>query len=259
MAPGADRMVEGNHITVTGLSKGFPRGDGQILPVLEEVSFCAGAHQFCCLLGVSGCGKSTILNVIAGLVSPDSGSVHIGGKDLGSTDFRIGYVFQKPRLLNWRTARQNLEFVLRAREIDKCEWRDRTDYYIDLVGLSGFADYYPLALSGGMQQRLALARALVIGPELLLMDEPFSNLDELTARRLRRELLRIWKEERKTVLFVTHNALEAVYLADKVILLTQRPGRVMKEILVDVPRDREMEDTRLIKLQKEIVSSLGIE
>ncbi|MBI2369685.1 MAG: ABC transporter ATP-binding protein [Deltaproteobacteria bacterium] len=246
-------------IQIANLTKSFSRQDGSTLRVLDGVTFHAEENEFCCLLGVSGCGKSTVLNILAGLVPPDAGEIRLDGQGLDTHRTRVGYVFQRPRLLNWRTIRQNMEFALKAHGVPHGEWGARVDHYIQLVGLQQFDREFPLALSGGMQQRVAIARALVIDPDVLLMDEPFSNLDELTARGLRRELLRIWREERKTVLFVTHNALEAVYLADRIVLFTNRPARVMRELVVDVPRERELEDPRLIKLQKEIVAALGLQ
>ncbi|MBI3076892.1 MAG: ABC transporter ATP-binding protein [Deltaproteobacteria bacterium] len=233
-------------IQIANLTKSFSRQDGSTLRVLDGVTFHAEENEFCCLLGVSGCGKSTVLNILAGLVPPDAGEIRLDGQGLDTHRTRGGYVFHRP-------------FALKAHGVPHGEWGARVDHYIQLVGLQQFDREFPLALSGGMQQRVAIARALVIDPDVLLMDEPFSNLDELTARGLRRELLRIWREERKTVLFVTHNALEAVYLADRIVLFTNRPARVMRELVVDVPRERELEDPRLIKLQKEIVAALGLQ
>ena len=245
-------------ITVKNLCKSFVRQDGVALEVLVDVSFSAAKNEFCCLLGVSGCGKSTILNILSGLVPFDSGDVLIDDSLLTDSQTRIGYVFQKSRLLNWRTVRENVFFALKNMNFPRDEWDARAEHYIKLVGLGDFIEEYPLSLSGGMQQRVAIARALAIDPDILLMDEPFSHLDELTAREMRIELLQIWAEEKKTVIFVTHNALEAAFLADKIYVLGKPPSRVQKCLTVDVPRVREFEDPRLVKIQKEVISLLGL-
>ncbi|MBI3013486.1 MAG: ABC transporter ATP-binding protein [Candidatus Tectomicrobia bacterium] len=245
-------------LVIEDLHKTFRLQNGTPLPVLGGVSFSVEEREFCCLLGPSGCGKSTVLNILAGLMTTDGGKVTVGGKSLEVSPVRTGYVFQKSRLLNWRTVRENLHFAMEARQIPRSQWADRVNRYVRLVGLEQFVEEYPLSLSGGMQQRVAIARALVIDPDILLMDEPFSHLDELTARTMRQELLRIWREDRRTVLFVTHNALEAVYLADRVHLFGTRPATIMKTVPVDIPRVRQIDDPRLIALQKEILGALGL-
>jgi len=245
-------------ISLRGIHKEFPRQTGGRLPVLRDVSLTVGAEEFCCVVGASGCGKSTILNIVAGLTLPDAGQVLVDDARLDSSRLRVGYVFQKPRLLNWRSVRDNVAFALRAAGVSAADAREKALHYLAMVGLDQFADEFPLALSGGMQQRVAIARALAIEPDLLLMDEPFSHLDEMTARTLRAELLRIWEQARKPVMFVTHNALEAVYLGDKVLILSGRPATILKSVQVELPRHREMEDPRLVELQREILHTLGI-
>ncbi len=219
--------------------------------MLRDLDIHAEDGELICLLGPSGCGKSTTLHVLAGLVEPDSGSIDVDGGRW--RDFVYGYMFQRPRLLNWRTARENVYFALEGRGIQREEWRERADRYLALVGLDTFADEYPLQLSGGMQQRVALARALAIEPDVLLMDEPFSGLDELTARTMRAELLRIWERERRTVFFVTHNALEAAYLADRVYVLSPRPATVVDEVRVSLPRPRDVDDPVVHELSRAIL------
>jgi len=245
-------------IVLRGIGKTFTLQDGRRLPVLRDLSFAVDRQEFCCLVGPSGCGKSTILNIVAGLIAPDGGEVLGDGATLDARRARFGYVFQKPRLLNWRTVLDNVRFVLRAAGVAESEAAARARHYLHLVGLGHFVDEFPLALSGGMQQRVAIARALAIEPDLLLMDEPFSHLDELTARTLRAELLRIWQRARTPVIFVTHNALEAVYLADRVIVLSGRPTTLVKELTVALSRDREMEDPQLMSLHRVILNSLGV-
>lgn len=241
-----------------GLGKTFTLQDGRRLDVLRDVTFAVGAREFCCVVGPSGCGKSTLLNIAAGLAEPDAGAVLLGDRPLDPQRVRIGYVFQKPRLLNWRTVHRNVTLTLEAAGLPPGEADTRARHYLALVGLGTFTDEFPLALSGGMQQRVAIARALAIEPDLLLMDEPFSHLDELTARTLRAELLQIWRRAPRPVVFVTHNALEAVYLADRVVVLTPRPASILKELTVPVPRDREMEDPQLVALQRVVLNSLGV-
>jgi len=243
-------------IIVRNLEKSFDSIDGKTINVLNGVSFEAQDREFVCLLGPSGCGKSTILSIIAGLIDY-SGQVIID-KESNNSKAKIGYIFQSPRLLNWKTVKHNIKFVLEANRVMP-ENRDKIiDRYLDLVGLGEVEDNYPLFLSGGMRARVGIARALAIEPEILLMDEPFSHLDELTARRLREEILKIWHEEKRTVIFVTHNALEAVFLADKIFLLSDKPCKVFKEISVNIARPRVFESPQMIKLEKEIISSMGL-
>ncbi len=246
-------------LEVAGVRKTFRRSDGRQLVVLDHLSFQVEPRGFVCLVGPSGCGKSTILNLLAGLLAPDVGHVLIGHEPLSRVSHRIGYVFQKPRLLNWRTVRQNVEFGLRAAGVAGREASDRARAALALVGLDTFADEYPLVLSGGMQQRVAIARALAIEPQLLLMDEPFSHLDELTARAQRRELLRYREKINATVVFVTHNALEATYLADSVYVLAPCPARITATFAVDSPRSRELEDPYVVDVQRAVLKALGVE
>jgi ABC-type nitrate/sulfonate/bicarbonate transport system ATPase subunit len=196
-------------IELKNINKEFSSPNGKGWKAIEEVNFSVEAGEIVGLLGPSGCGKSTILNIVAGLDDDYAGTVTIRGKPLNeqiSAGFRIAYVFQEARLMPWRTVRQNIEFVLQAGQFSRLEWKDRVDRMLSLVELSEFSEFYPLQLSGGMQQRVAIARAFAIEPDILLMDEPVSALDELTARRLRQSPLGIWSNFRSTVIFVSHNA-----------------------------------------------------
>src|SRR6266704_921436 len=193
-------------IILKEVSKDYLLPGGQRLRVLDKISFELGDKTFNSVLGPSGCGKSTILNLIAGLDNHSSGQISIDGN-------RIGFVFQQPRLLNWRTVADNVILPLEQYDFEKNAMRHIGQKYLALVGLTGYEGYYPLQLSGGMQQRVAIARALSIDPDILLMDEPFSGLDEITARKLRQELIRIWQETGKTILFVTHSISESVFLS----------------------------------------------
>ena len=182
------------------------------------------------IVGPSGCGKSTLLNLVAGIDTPTTGEVRSDGV--------VGFVFQRPRLLDWRTVRQNVELPLEESELSKAERRARVERYLELVGLDGYQDYFPQQISGGMQQRVAMARALAIHPSILVMDEPFSGLDAITAERMREELVRIWQETKKTVLFVTHDIGEAVFLSQRVFIMTAKPARLHASVSVDIPYPR---------------------
>jgi ABC-type nitrate/sulfonate/bicarbonate transport system ATPase subunit len=246
-------------LEVRDVTKRFTRADGRPLDVLDGLTFTVEPRGFVCLVGPSGAGKSTILNLLAGLLAPDGGAILADGGPFEPARHRIGYVFQKPRLLNWRSVRQNVEFALTAAGVDRGERTDRVRSVLALVGLEQFADEYPLALSGGMQQRVAIARAVAIEPALLLMDEPFSHLDELTARAQRRELLRFRDKIEASVVFVTHNALEAVYLADRVCVLSARPSRIVAELAIDAPRTRGLDDPTLVGWGRDVLRALGVE
>ncbi len=241
-------------IEIRSLEKTFYGPDGRIIPVLKDINISVPGGQFVCLVGPSGCGKTTILHAIAGILQKDKGAILIDGRDHLSA--RFGYVFQEARLLNWRTATQNIKFGAVAAGIEASEIPVLVKNVLNFVGLTDFADAYPLTLSGGMQQRVAIARAFVVKPDVLLMDEPFSSLDELTARSMRTELLYFWQQERHTVIFVTHNTHEAVYLADKIYVLGKRGNGVTAEFDVDIPRPRDLEDPRVIKFQKKVLATL---
>ena len=246
-------------LEMRGVGKRFSRADGGTLEVLDGLDVTVEPRGFVCLVGPSGAGKSTILNLLAGLLVPDAGRILADGAPFEAARHRIGYVFQKPRLLNWRTVRRNVEFALEAAGVARGERERRARDVLTLVGLDQFADEYPLALSGGMQQRAAIARALAIEPEVLLMDEPFSHLDELTARAQRRELSRFRDKIEASVVFVTHNALEAVYLGDRVCVLSPRPSRIVAEFPIDAPRTRGLEDPALVALERDVLRALGVE
>ncbi|MBI4493441.1 MAG: ABC transporter ATP-binding protein [Chloroflexi bacterium] len=247
-----------SRVAIERLSKSFRMKGGRVLPVLREVTMAADDCEFVCLLGPSGCGKSTILNILAGLVPPDRGTIAVDNVPVRGAADGIGYVFQRPRLLPWRTVRDNLAFALEPLGLDRSERNRRIDCYLKMVGLDDFAGEYPLYLSGGMQQRVAIARAFALEPNILLMDEPFSSLDELTARGLRTELLALWSQSRKTVLFVTHNAMEAVFLADHIMLMSTRPSTVLERVKVELPRPRSFEDPALLLYQKQVLGVLGV-
>jgi NitT/TauT family transport system ATP-binding protein len=222
--------------------------------VLQGIDFTVEAGSFNALLGPSGCGKSTILNLIAGLDVCTSGEILFDGRTLapGSARPEFGFVFQRPLLLNWRTVSANVMLPLERTEPDPAVRLERAGRYLDLVGLGGFEGYYPLQLSGGMQQRVAIARALAVEPDVLLMDEPFSGLDEFTARKLREELLQIWTRTRKTILFVTHSIAESVFLSQQILIVSQKPATILKRVSVELPYPREYGDVRLFEIERDL-------
>ena len=228
-------------ITVDGVSKWFPTADGQPLHVLENISLEVKEQSILGILGASGCGKSTLLNIISGLVTPERGRVCINGVPSESfTEWRsVSYMFQDDRLLPWRTAQRNVEFALEAGSLAAAERRRRASAALALVGLEGFADAFPYQLSGGMRSRVALARSLVLDPCILLMDEPFSRLDAQTRSLMHAELLRIHDMKKMTIVFVTHDVEEAVVLADSVVVMAPRPGRVREEVRIALARPRD--------------------
>ena len=226
------------------------RASGGPVQALDGVTFSVARGEFVCLLGPSGCGKSTALNVLAGLDRDFTGEVGLG------QGVRIGFVFQSPRLLPWLTVRQNLLFALETSAVPRAEWGRRADDWLQRVGLGPFAHLHPHQLSGGMQHRAAVARAFAVDPDLLLMDEPFTGLDEFTARAMRRELLQLWRETRKSVLFVTHNCFEACYLADRILVMSAGPGRIRDEIVVDLPRPRDDESAELFDRSVEVTRAV---
>jgi NitT/TauT family transport system ATP-binding protein len=234
------------NITLQDVSKEFVLPGGERLRVLHNISFEIAGGSFNSILGPSGCGKSTILNLIAGLDQHTSGNIRVQGKP------RIGFVFQTPRLLNWRTIADNVALPLESGSMDAGTRRDMSLRYLELVGLQGFEEYYPLKLSGGMQQRAAIARALVIEPDILLMDEPFSGLDEWTARKMRQELMRIWLETGKTIVFVTHSIREAIFLSQQILIVSPKPATVFKTVRLDTPYPREYDDRQLFEMETQL-------
>jgi NitT/TauT family transport system ATP-binding protein len=241
-------------VTIGGLTKTFPSPNGrERFTVIESLNLQIGRGTFTSIVGPSGCGKTTLLNIIAGIESYDSGEVRVIAQEGTQSSARIGYVFQSARLLNWLTVEGNIKFALEAQNIDRGLWHERAEKYLDMVGLGGQQLNYPLKLSGGMQQRVAIARALAIEPDILLMDEPFSHLDEITARKMRLDLMRILERARPTILFVTHSLREAVFLSEDVYMMSVKPARIFKHVRVNVPRPRDPEDPRLFDLEKDLV------
>ena len=229
-------MQDGSHVRISNVSKRFTTTSETLL-ALDDVTLDIEHGEFVCLLGPSGCGKSTLLRIIGGLTEPTDGGVTIGSQTPSDAQAKkeLGYVFQDPSLMPWRTAEDNIRLPLHVNRAMNKDSAPPVEELLTLVGLERFGHYYPSQLSGGMQQRVALARALAFGPSLLLMDEPFGALDEITRETMRYELMRIWNSDKKTVVFVTHSIAEAVTLSDRVVVLSGQPGR---------PRTADMESNR---------------
>jgi len=228
---------------------------------LEEVSFNVGGGEFVTVVGRSGCGKTTLLKLTAGLLAPTAGSVQVEGAAVRGPLTNVGIVFQAPVLLPWRKTIHNVLLQIEARGLQVEGYRKRALELLELTGLSGFEDKYPGELSGGMQQRVSISRALIHDPPLLLMDEPFGALDAITRDEMNLELLRIWSEAKKTVLFITHSIPEAVFLGDRVIVMTPRPGKVAEIVEIDLPRPRKTSDRdepRFVGAVKHIRQRLGV-
>jgi NitT/TauT family transport system ATP-binding protein len=225
------------------LGKSFQR-TGSEVQALQDVDLSIEEGQFVSLVGASGCGKSTLLRLVDGLIAPTSGAVRLSGKAVEGPGTDRAFVFQQDRLLPWRTIERNVTLGLEFQGRSRSERRDRARELLQLVGIPRFAGAYPHELSGGMRQRANIARALAVDPDVLLMDEPFAALDGQTREIMQTELIRIWQESRKTVLFVTHQIDEAVLLSDRIIVLTARPGRVKADITVGLPRPRQLATKR---------------
>jgi NitT/TauT family transport system ATP-binding protein len=231
---------------------------GGKVPGVKDVSLNIGASEFVCIVGPSGCGKSTLLNIIAGFLAPAAGEILIGGKKVDGHGTDRGVVFQDfAQLFPWRTALGNVSFGLEMKGVPKDE-RDRIAHeQLRLVKLEKFTASYPHHLSGGMQQRVAIARALAYNPSVLLMDEPFAALDALTRDDMQRLLADVWRETRKTVIYVTHNVSEAVYLADRVIVMTPHPGTIKAEVWIPLPRPRDPLSVEFLDFQRDLLHQLG--
>lgn len=235
-------------IKINDIGMTFKDNQGCDVQALENINLDIYEGEFISLLGPSGCGKTTLLRMIADLLEPTSGKIRIAGmtpKEIRLQQ-KFGIVFQSPVLFDWRTVKKNVELPLEIMYHSKQDRSDRADKMLELVGLNDFSNHYPRQLSGGMQQRVGIARAFAIRPEILLMDEPFSALDEFTREKLQEDLLRIWAKTNKTVIFVTHNIAESVFLSDRVCVLSPHPGRLSAVVEIDLPRPRslEMRDTQ---------------
>ena len=227
-------------IAIKELSKLYPTRDGSV-HALEQISFSVSEGEFVAVIGPSGCGKSTLLKVLAGILRPSKGEARLRGTPITGPRRDIGVVFQSPVLLPWRSVLDNVLLPIDVQRLGRDRHLKLAMDLLSLVGLEGFERRYPWELSGGMQQRVAITRALIHDPAMLLMDEPFGALDAMTREQMNLELQRVWLERKKTVLFITHSIAEAVFLADRVLVLTPRPGRLMEDVQVKIPRSRALE------------------
>ena len=245
-------------IRIRNLGKSFQDGDDpkSVVHAVHDFTLDIAESEFVCVVGPSGCGKTTLLRLIAGLVEPTTGEVRVRGKLLEGPGAERGYVFQSFALFPWRTVRRNIEFGLEIKGLHKDERRRISDHYIELVSLQGFEDSYPRELSGGMQQRVGLARALANEPEVLLMDEPFGSLDAQTRNLMQTELLKIQDRTHKTVVFVTHSVDESIFLADRVVVLTARPASVKAIFDVDLQRPRDRAGEEFARIRHEVLEDL---
>jgi ABC-type nitrate/sulfonate/bicarbonate transport system ATPase subunit len=242
-------------VTIRDVSMVF-RANGKEVPVLDRVSLDVGEGELLCLLGPSGCGKSTLLNVMGGFLAPTGGEVRIDGEPVRGPHPRRIFVFQERGVFPWLTVAANIGFGLgRLREGER---RERIEHYVRLVGLAGFESAYPHELSGGMKQRVEVARALAMNPDVLYLDEPFGALDSITRLTMRAELLRIWEAEKKTIVFVTHDIEESIQLADRVVVMTARPARMRRVVPIDIPHPRDLSSRRYIALRETIFDELGL-
>jgi NitT/TauT family transport system ATP-binding protein len=240
-----------NKVEFRGVTKRFGA-----VEVLRPIDLTVREGEFVCFLGPSGCGKSTLLNIVAGFIDPTEGEVTIDAIKVQGPDARRIFVFQERGVFPWLNVEQNVGFGLYR--LDDREKRERVSHYVQLVGLQGFEKAYPSELSGGMKQRLEVARALAVNPDVLYLDEPFGALDSITRLQMRRELLRIWDAEKKTILFVTHDIEESVQLADRVVVMSQRPARIRRIVDIDIPHPRDLSAPRYIELRDQLFAEIGL-
>ncbi|OPY63014.1 MAG: Aliphatic sulfonates import ATP-binding protein SsuB [Syntrophorhabdaceae bacterium PtaU1.Bin034] len=246
----------GGTLVVEKLHKEYKVRDA-VVTALQEISLTIGQGEFLAVVGSSGCGKSTLLRIIAGLEDGYQGTVHLGGHRISGPGLDRGMIFQEHRLLPWLTVEQNVAFGLNGRDVG--EKRRLVNEHLELVGLSGFARAHPHQLSGGMAQRVAIARAIVNRPKVLLLDEPFGALDALTKIQMQQEILRIWEAERTTMILVTHDIDEAVFLGDRIVVMSSRPGTVKKIVPVELPRPRDRSDYDFVQIRKVIYAEFFAE
>jgi NitT/TauT family transport system ATP-binding protein len=244
-------------VRIAGVDKTFARGDQAVTKALEDIDLEVSSGEFVSLIGPSGCGKSTLLRIVGDLISPSAGTVTVNGKTAAQArrDRDYGMVFQSPVLFDWRTVEDNVKLPLEILGQDAATRTARAREMLELVELGDFLKHHPYQLSGGMQQRVAIARALAFQPSILLMDEPFGALDEMTRERMNSEVLRIWEQTGTTILFVTHSIPEAVFLSSRVVVMSPRPGRITRVIEIDLPRPRN-EDTRETRRYFELVTQV---
>jgi len=244
-------------LVIQNLTQTFPRDDGSALTAIEHLNLTVSDKEFVCVLGPSGCGKTTLLRIIAGLDTATGGEILLDGERITGPNPKVGIVFQEYSLFPWRSVIDNVAFGLEMRGMERDKQYRVAEQYLDLVGLTPFANSYPSELSGGMRQRVAVARALALDPVVLLMDEPFGALDAQTRNMLQHELLGIWEKTKKTIIFITHSVDEAVFMADRIIALTPRPGRVCEVFSIDQPRPRDRTSVEFAKVRRLVLDLIN--
>ena len=244
-------------IKANKIEKYYQSADGEMVHALKDVTLEIKDGEFVAIVGPSGCGKSTFLEIVAGLLSADQGEVFLDDKKITGTSREIGVVFQDASLFPWRTIKRNIAFGMETAKVPKEEQEERLAHYIEMMNLKGFEHKFPSQLSGGMRQRAGIARTLVMNPQAILMDEPFSAVDHLTRCTLQDELIKLREAEKKTILFVTHDINEAVYLADRVILFSPRPSVIQEEYQIKLPYPRKRDDERIARIASQIMADIS--
>ena len=244
-------------ISIKNINKTYIDQEGNEVQALHDINLDVAEGEFVCIVGPSGCGKSTLLEIVAGLLDATSGEVTLDGQPVHGTSRDIGVVFQDASLFPWRTVRKNVAFGLEIAGVPKEEREERLKRYISMVSLNGFENKYPAQLSGGMRQRAGIARTLAMNPKVILMDEPFSAVDHLTRCTLQEELIQIWEKEKKTILFITHDINEAVFLANRVVLLSTRPGKIQRIYDVPYPQVRNRNARELVDIATQITVDIN--
>jgi len=246
-------------LSVRDLSKSYPNGNLEEVEVLDNISFEVQEGELLGIVGPSGCGKTTLLKIIAGLLEPDEGQVFIDGENVQPGHNRVGYIFQQESLFPWRTVRQNIQFGLEVAKVDSSLMSSRVNEIIKIVGMEGLEDNYPHEISGGQARKTEMARSLVVSPDILVADEAFSNLDAQTRNYLQEEFLRVQKSTGSTILFVSHNVDEAVFMCDRILVLTNIPAKILVEYEVDIPKPRNRTSQECLAYRSDILSVLKVE
>jgi NitT/TauT family transport system ATP-binding protein len=260
-----DCKISGNMVasmpklSVRNLSKSYPNDDSGECKVLDDISFDVKEGELLGILGPSGCGKTTLLKIIAGLLEPDQGQVFIDGEEVRTGHNRVGYIFQQESLFPWRTVRQNIQFGLEIAKIDSLEMKTRVNEIIEIVGMEGFEDNYPHEISGGQARKTEMARSLVVSPDILVADEALSNLDAQTRNYLQEEFLRVQKRTGSTIIFVSHNVDEAVFMSDRILLMSNIPSRFICEYEIEIPKPRVRTSQECLAYRSDILEVLKVE
>ena len=246
-------------LSVRNLTKSYPSGNSDEYKVLDDISFDVHEGELLGILGPSGCGKTTLLKIIAGLLEPDQGQIFIDGEEVHMGHNRVGYIFQQESLFPWRTVRENIQFGLEIAKVDPLEMKTRVNEIIEIVGMEGFEDNYPHEISGGQARKTEMARSLVVSPDILVADEALSNLDAQTRNYLQEEFLRVQKRTGSTIIFVSHNVDEAVFLSDRILLMSNIPSKLIAEYVVEIPKPRVRTSQECLSYRSNILDVLKVE